>query len=88
MTSAIPLTGGLQPRVIAAGVMASTARALVECPFEFAKVKRQTGQTYTLREAYTGFGVLYLRTGGLMTSYFIMIDTIRRKTNAFNYKLG
>lgn len=41
-----------------------------------------------LREVYTGFSVLYLRTGGLMTTYFIMIDYIRRKTNAFNSKLG
>ncbi len=75
-------------RVIASGFLAAGARAVVECPFEYAKVKRQTGQTYAIRNAYTGFSILYIRTSGLMTSYFIMIDTIRRKTNAFHSKLG
>ena len=40
MASPIAYTSGLQPRVIAAGMMAATARALAECPFEYAKVKR------------------------------------------------
>ena len=82
------MTGGLQLRVVASGLMSAAARAIVECPFEYAKVKRQTGQTYALRNAYTGFGVLYVRTSGLMTSYFCMIDTIRRKTNLVSHKLG
>jgi hypothetical protein len=29
--------------VMLAGIFAATARAVVECPFEYAKVKRQTG---------------------------------------------
>ena len=39
----IPWTGGLQGRVVVGGVLAASARALIECPFEYAKVKRQTG---------------------------------------------
>ena len=34
----IPLTGGLQYRVIAGGIIASTARAIIETPLEYAKV--------------------------------------------------
>lgn len=34
----IPLTGGLQTRVIVGGVIASTARAIIETPLEYAKV--------------------------------------------------
>ncbi|WAR23648.1 MCFS-like protein [Mya arenaria] len=58
----IPLTAGLQPRVIIAGAVASTSRAIIETPLEFAK----------------GFGVTWLRTMGLMSSYFIFVDTGRR----------
>jgi solute carrier family 25 carnitine/acylcarnitine transporter 20/29 len=39
----IPGTFGLQYRVVLAGFVASSARAIIECPFEYAKVKRQTG---------------------------------------------
>ncbi|CDW82109.1 UNKNOWN [Stylonychia lemnae] len=88
LTQPLPMTGGLQPRVILSGMLSSAARSIVECPFEYAKVKRQTGQTYQLNHAYQGFGVLYLRTTGLMTTYFILIDNFRRHTNAFNSKVG
>ncbi|XP_052776716.1 mitochondrial substrate carrier family protein L-like [Mya arenaria] len=74
----IPLTAGLQPRVIIAGAVASTSRAIIETPLEFAKIKRQTQQTWELRKVYTGFGVTWLRTMGLMSSYFIFVDTGRR----------
>ena len=39
----IPFTGGVQVRVILGAMASATARAIVECPFEYAKVKRQTG---------------------------------------------
>jgi hypothetical protein len=39
----IPLTGGIQYRVLMGGISAGIVRSLVECPFEYAKVKRQTG---------------------------------------------
>lgn len=76
----------LEYRVPLAGLMSSTARAIVETPFEFAKVKGQTLQEWHIRDAYTGFSVCWIRCSGLMTSYFVMIDILRRKTNAFKRK--
>ncbi|KAH9367096.1 hypothetical protein HPB48_011021 [Haemaphysalis longicornis] len=75
----------LQPslRVVVGGVIASTARAIIECPLEYAKISRQIGQTWTLRKVYTGFGVTWLRTVGLMTSYFIFLDSGRRNLSEY-----
>lgn len=39
-------------------------------------------------DGYTGFGIVYLRCMGLMTSFFVMLDTMRRNTNIFHYKIG
>lgn len=74
----IPGTGGLQTRVVVAGVCASTARAVVETPLEYAKVRRQTGQNWRFGSLYTGFSVTWVRTMGLMTTYFILLDSQRR----------
>ncbi|XP_037501906.2 mitochondrial ornithine transporter 1, partial [Rhipicephalus sanguineus] len=82
-TSQIPLTAGLQTRVVIGGVIASTARAIIECPLEYAKISRQIGQTWTLRNVYTGFGVTWMRTVGLMTSYFIFLDSGRRNFSEY-----
>ena len=49
------MTGGIQYRVIAGGVTGATVRALVECPFEYAKVKGQTGQVWKYADIYKGF---------------------------------
>ena len=40
MKKVLPYSGGIQIRVLGAGLFASAARAIVECPFEYAKVKR------------------------------------------------
>ena len=40
LTKPLPLSGGLQYRVILSGILAGTARSIVECPFEYAKVRR------------------------------------------------
>ncbi|KAL3868723.1 hypothetical protein ACJMK2_041493 [Sinanodonta woodiana] len=74
----IPYTWGLQLRVLAAGAVAATSRAIIECPLEFAKVRRQTQQSWRLREVYTGFGVTWCRCMGLLCTYFILVDTTRR----------
>jgi solute carrier family 25 carnitine/acylcarnitine transporter 20/29 len=74
----IPGSSGLQLRVVMAAMCASTARAVIETPLEYAKVKRQTGQIWAVRGLYTGFGVTWARTMGLMTTYFILIDSQRR----------
>jgi len=36
----IPLSGGIEWRVLFAGFMAGSSRSIIECPFEYAKVKR------------------------------------------------
>lgn len=74
----LPLTGGIQVRVLAGGVLASTARAVIETPLEYAKVSGQTQQNWKLRHVYTGFGVTWCRTIGLMCTYFILVDSGRR----------
>ncbi len=38
MRQQIPLTGGIEWRTFAAGWMSGSFRALLECPFEYAKV--------------------------------------------------
>ncbi|XP_062510099.1 uncharacterized protein LOC134186199 [Corticium candelabrum] len=81
VTKEIPNTGGLQIRVVLGGVIASSARAVIETPLELAKVRRQTGQTWSFNRLYQGFGVTWIRTVGLMTTYFILIDSIRRHYN-------
>lgn len=43
MRQKLPMTGGLELRTVAAGWASGSARAILECPFEYAKVKRQTG---------------------------------------------
>lgn len=48
----IPHTHGVQVRVVGAAVAAATVRSLLECPIEFAKVARQTGQDWKLNQVY------------------------------------
>ena len=73
-----PGTGSLQMRVVIGGVGASTVRAIIETPLEYAKIRRQTQQNWQFRHVYQGFGVTWFRTVGLMTTYFILVDSIRR----------
>ena len=43
MCQKIPGSAGLELRCAAAGWLSGSFRAIMECPFEYAKVKRQTG---------------------------------------------
>ena len=94
MTQPIPFTGGLQPRVIAAGLFASTVRNFIETPLEFVKIRAQTNQPWRLHatwgeslrnpmlelgHAYQGFVVSWFRTAGLMTPFFIMTEYVRHR---------
>jgi solute carrier family 25 carnitine/acylcarnitine transporter 20/29 len=89
LNTVIPFTFGLETRVLQAAWCASLARAVIECPIEFAKVARQTGQGWKLKQVYTGFGVQWVRTWGVMTTYFVLIDTTRRKyPQAFSNPVG
>ena len=40
MTKKIPCSGGIEWRTFVAGWMSGSFRAVLECPFEYAKVKR------------------------------------------------
>ena len=73
-TLLIPGTGGVEIRVVTAGVVASTARAVIETPLELIKVRRQVNQPWVFRQLFTGFGVSWLRTTGLMTTFFILVQ--------------
>lgn len=39
----IPYMMGVEYRTVLAGIAGGSARAFIECPFDYAKVKRQTG---------------------------------------------
>ena len=88
LCKSIPGTHGVQYRVIAGGVMGGTARALVECPFEYAKVKSQTGQLWKPTDVYKGFFQLWPRNVGMFSTFFFIYDSCKRHTDVLNYKLG
>ncbi len=43
MREPVPFTHGIELRVFASGIVSGTIRSCIECPFEYAKVKLQTG---------------------------------------------
>jgi solute carrier family 25 carnitine/acylcarnitine transporter 20/29 len=80
--------------VLAAGLASSVARALIETPLELVKVRRQMGLGWLVAESaeqalrdplrelrglYRGLGVTFLRTWGLMGSFFVFVDVLERK---------
>jgi hypothetical protein len=67
----IPLSGGIEWRTLAAGWMSGSFRAMLECPFEYAKVNRQVGQSWKIAEVYKGFTSVYPRGVGIMAGYFM-----------------
>ena len=84
----IPGMFGLEWRTVLAGCAAGSARSIIECPFEYAKVKRQTGQKYQLRQMYLGMQEQYPRSALLMTIFFSLADLARKHTNLFSTVWG
>lgn len=82
----IPFTNGLQLRVILGGIISGTSRALIECPFEYTKVRRQIGLSWEYKGLYNGFQPTWFKAMGLMTTYFVLLDYFRRKTEVFKDK--
>ena len=88
LTEPIPLTGGLKPGIIIGGIAAGTARAVVETPFELAKVRKQTGGSFRaasgvfsvgqVKELYTGVFETWGRGTVMLTSFFIMCDYVEK----------
>ncbi len=74
----IPLTGGVQNRVIVGAILSAISRAVIETPLEYIKVRRQTHQPWKLRHLFTGFNVTLARTIGLVGTFFILVDSGRR----------
>lgn len=81
---AIPMTNGLEVRVILGGTMAGTCRALIETPLEYAKIRRQTGTEWKLKDSFKGLGVTWFRSLVLLPSYFVFLDTFRRRFDKFD----
>ena len=63
-------------------------RSIIECPFEYAKVRRQTNQAWKLVEIYRGFATLLPRSTLILTTYFLQVDLWQRKSNLMESKLG
>mmetsp|Transcript_39593 Transcript_39593/g.99799 ORF Transcript_39593/g.99799 Transcript_39593/m.99799 type:complete len:286 (+) Transcript_39593:128-985(+) len=84
----IPHTGGLEVRTVLAGFCGASARSLLESPIEYAKVNRQTGQTWHFRNLYQGYFFQWGRTAPMMTTYFVLFDTLRRNTSLLTHPVG
>ena len=87
---AAPLPGlnGMNLSVVVGSVTASTARTLVETPFELAKVRKQTGGTFRsaagvfslkqISELYTGAFATWGRATMMLTTFFVLCDQAQR----------
>ena len=71
MRQEIPNSGGLELRTVLSGAAAGLVRSILECPFEYVKVRRMTGQPWHLSSLYKGFSTLAPRSTLIMTSYFV-----------------
>lgn len=88
LTTPLPLLSGMTSSVIVGGVAASTARTVVETPFELAKVRRQTGGSFRstagvfslgqVAELYTGALPTWGRATLMLTSFFVLCDQSQR----------
>ena len=88
MCKEIPGMFGLEWRTLAAAIAGGSARSLVECPFEYAKVKGQTGQKWYLSQLYTGMRVQYPRTTLMMITFFSVIELSRKNTDLMSKPYG
>lgn len=84
------LLGGYFPRpmVFAAALCSSLCRAVVESPFEYAKVMRQTDSAWALKDMYRGFGMQVARSTGMLLCIFGPYDVVRTKKPEWMSTLG
>ena len=78
----LPLTGGLQVRVVLSGVAAGLSRAVLETPLDYWKIRRQVLKQWSFREV-TGLKVTVMRSCILLTTFFIYLD----KTQPFQDRI-
>jgi solute carrier family 25 (mitochondrial carnitine/acylcarnitine transporter), member 20/29 len=74
----IPFTSGVELRVVLGGLISGSVRSAIETPLEYAKIQRQMGKSWKLKDTYTGFKVTWLRASGLLMTYFVLLDSCRR----------
>ena len=88
MCTAIPGCFGIEWRTLIAGFAGGSARSFIECPFEYAKVKRQTGQSWKFNQMFLGMQEQYPRSTIMMTLYFLFVDFARKNTNLMDSAAG
>jgi len=71
LTAIIPHTGGVQKRTVLSGLCAGMVRSILECPFEYIKVRKMTGQAWQVGNLYKGFATLAPRSTLILTSFFV-----------------
>jgi solute carrier family 25 carnitine/acylcarnitine transporter 20/29 len=91
----IPHTKGTKVATVFSSIVASTCRSIIESPIEYLKVRGQTQRKEAfragiggIRQLYSGFTFQWIRTCGMMTTYFLGVDSLRRNTNLFDTKSG
>ena len=72
----IPLTGGLQVRVILSGMVSGLSRAVLETPLDYWKIRRQVVKKWSFREV-TGLKITTLRSCILLPAFFIYLEKTR-----------
>ena len=88
MCAEIPGMMGIEWRTLFAGIAGGSARSFIECPFEYVKVKRQTGQTWQFNQMFLGLKELYPRSTLMMTNYFCLVELARKNTDLLKSPMG
>mmetsp|Transcript_27222 Transcript_27222/g.36376 ORF Transcript_27222/g.36376 Transcript_27222/m.36376 type:complete len:240 (+) Transcript_27222:205-924(+) len=85
----LPFCGGLEKRTVLGGMTAGFIRSVLECPFEYVKVRRMTEQSWRVLDLYKGFSTLAPRSTLILTSFFVQVDCIQRNSSIMDdSKLG
>ena len=64
----------IDSRLIVAGMASGAARALVECPLEVAKIRRQIGETWKFSGLYKGLSANMARNIPLLSTFFVFLE--------------
>ena len=73
----IPLSGGLEIRVVLGGVASGMARAIFETPIDYWKIRRQVVHECKLQDALSGLRVTMVSRMILLPTFFIYLDKTR-----------
>jgi len=69
---------GIDYKIYIAGMVSGFGRALVECPLEVAKIRRQIGETWQFKGLFKGLGVNIARNVPLLATFFIFLDISKK----------